>query len=163
MTTQSEELVEQARALSQAEPPDHAAALPLLQRAAELGHGPAMENLGYCYREGLGCEENQDDALYWYEKAADSGQPAAAYHVASILEEQRQEYDETIVAWYRRSAEAGYHQAQYAMGYHYEWGYAVELNTEAALEWYRLAAAQGNEDAIESVQYLLEDAGLADS
>jgi TPR repeat protein len=49
------------------------------------------------------------------------------------------------------------------MGYHYEWGYAVELNTEVALEWYRLAAAQGNEDAIESVQYLLEDAGLADS
>lgn len=126
-------------------------------RAAQLGHGPAMQDLAFHYEEGLGCEESIDEALHWYEKAADHGQPEAAHHVACILEDQRQCYDPTIVEWYRRSADAGYAAAQFSMGYFYEWGYVVELDTKVAEEWYRLAAAQGYEDAVEALRELSDN------
>jgi len=126
-------------------------------RAAELGYGPAMENLAISLETGCGCAADLDEALHWYEKAADCGQHEAAYDVGRVLEQQRQCYDETVVAWYRRSADAGYDEAQYAMGYLYEFGYAVELNTETAARWYRIAAAQGHEGAIDALVDMPDD------
>lgn len=199
MSTQGEQLVEQARELSLSEPPDYEAAVPLLRRAADLGcaeaiyalgdwhhrgraveqddelatafclraarlgYGPAMQDLAVSYEAGLGCQANLDEALHWYEKAADHGQHRAGFAVARILEEQRQCYDETIAAWYRRAAEAGYDEAQYAMGYLYELGYVFELDAEVALEWYRLAAAQGHESAIEAIRDMSDESLPPDS
>jgi hypothetical protein len=57
--------------------------------------------------------------------------------------------------WYRLSAEQGYKESQYAVGFMYENGEGgVAKNPAEALRWYRLAAAQGNDDAAEAVDRL---------
>jgi len=44
----------------------------------------------------------------------------------------------------RKSAEAGYAEAQYQLGLCLETGQGVEKDKDEALRWYRLAAEQGN-------------------
>ncbi len=50
-------------------PGSHQEGFRLLLRAAELGHGPSMKQVGHCYQFGDGVEENMDKAMEWYEKA----------------------------------------------------------------------------------------------
>ena len=41
--------------------------------AAEQGHAQAQYRLGICYDEGSGVEEDEDEAVKWYWKAAEQG------------------------------------------------------------------------------------------
>ncbi len=50
-------------------------ALELFHKAAALGSGPAMFNIGLCYDGGFGVAQSLKDAIAWYEKAADAGVP----------------------------------------------------------------------------------------
>ena len=48
------------------------------------------------------------------------------------------------IVWYRKSAEQGYHKAQFSLGYCYNYGKGVPLNFIEAVEWYQKAVEQGN-------------------
>ena len=50
-----------------------------LQAAAESGHVQAQYMMGVCYAEGRGVERSPENALIWYEKAAEQGHPDAEY------------------------------------------------------------------------------------
>jgi TonB family protein len=52
-------------------------ALLVLRSAAELGHAQAQFDLGRCYERGKGLQANLDEALRWYRKSADQGDPLA--------------------------------------------------------------------------------------
>jgi uncharacterized protein len=52
---------------------DRAAALALLQMAAERGLDVAQADLGLLYLEGRGVPENEQEGLKWLQKAADQG------------------------------------------------------------------------------------------
>lgn len=41
----------------------------LFVRAALLGDGEAMANLGHCYESGSGCASSTKDAIMWYKKS----------------------------------------------------------------------------------------------
>ena len=47
--------------------------LSFIELSAERGHSPAMMKLAYMNQEGIGTKQNASNALYWYQKAADSG------------------------------------------------------------------------------------------
>ena len=59
-------------------PKDLEKAVYWLTAAAEREDEEAMDLLGFCYENGLGVEEDEDAALYWYRCAADCGSKAAA-------------------------------------------------------------------------------------
>ncbi len=48
------------------------------------------------------------------------------------------------VMLYRKSAEQGYHKAQFSLGYCYNYGKGVTRDYIEAVEWYKKAAEQGN-------------------
>ena len=43
------------------------------RKAAEQGHAHAQFNLGLMYSKGKGEEQNYEEAVKWYNKAADQG------------------------------------------------------------------------------------------
>ncbi len=56
--------------------------------------------------------------------------------------------------WYRKAADAGNIDAQYAIGYMYNLGYGVKKDYKEAVRWYQKAAAQGDTYAIEALERL---------
>ncbi|QAA82087.1 sel1 repeat family protein [Aequorivita sp. H23M31] len=48
-------------------------AVPLLEKAAELGSAESQYNLGYCYQAGIGVEQDSEKAVEWYSKSAEQG------------------------------------------------------------------------------------------
>lgn len=62
------------------------------------------------------------------------------YQIGRVVEEDPQQ----AVYWYRKSAEAGFDQAQRNLGVCYFNGYGVEKNLQTATHWYSKAADQGN-------------------
>ncbi len=51
--------------------------------AAEFGHRGAQCNLGYCYQNGMGCEQNMRYAIHFYRKAAEQESGVAEFNLAS--------------------------------------------------------------------------------
>ena len=60
---------------------DAVGALAKWRDAAAKGHPDAMYNIGVCYVEGRGVEQDYEVALRWFRKAAAKGQPDAMYNV----------------------------------------------------------------------------------
>ena len=68
-----------------------------------------------------------------------------------------QDYDEAI-QWYRKAAEQGHADAEYAMGMNYTYGIGVEADLVLAEKWYRKASAQGHTKAKEALEQLQAEA-----
>ncbi len=49
--------------------------------AAEMGHGGAVCNLGYCYQHGLGCKKNLKTAMALYQRGILDGKSVARYNL----------------------------------------------------------------------------------
>jgi len=49
--------------------------LPLLRKAAEAGDGQAMSDLGRMYEYGVGIPQDPAEAVKWFRKAAEAGNP----------------------------------------------------------------------------------------
>ena len=92
-------------------PPD----LPSL--SANQGYAPAQCNLGYCYKNGKGVEQNCDAAVEWYIKAASQGNVTAQYNLAICYESGdgvEQDYKKAI-EYYTLAAENGNKNAAEAL------------------------------------------------
>ena len=59
--------------------------------------------------------------------------------------------------WYRKAAEQGLANAQFALGNMYEQGRGVPQNTSEALQWLRKAEVQGQDKATETIQSILQE------
>ena len=58
------------------------------------------------------------------------------------------------VKWFTKAAKQGHANAQYNLGYCYEYGYGVEKDGLNARFWYNEAARQGQADATEALEKL---------
>ena len=61
------------------------------------------------------------------------------------------------VTWWYAAAEQGDADAQYNLGVCYDDGKGVAKNKQEAAKWYRMAAANGNEDAEKALKWLEAD------
>ena len=56
------------------------------EKAANQGYAQAQYNLGLCYGNGQGVEEDYEKAVFWFEKAANQGYAEAQYFLGWCYE-----------------------------------------------------------------------------
>jgi membrane associated rhomboid family serine protease/TPR repeat protein len=107
--------------------------------------------LGYDALQG-----NRDkDAARWFSEAVKyrSTPPGCWYNLG--VAQQRVGNLPLALSAYRRAAELGDANAQFALGMMYENGYGLPKDTALALQWYRKAADQGSAEALNNVAWTL--------
>jgi TPR repeat protein len=55
-----------------------------LQKIAEQDNAEAQYYLGLCYREGIGIEKNEEEAVKWFRKAAEQDHYDAQKELARL-------------------------------------------------------------------------------
>jgi hypothetical protein len=102
--------------------------------------------LGFVYANGRGVEKDEQQAVYWYSKAADQGSANGQVNLGylyrnglGVLKDEQQ-----AVHWYRKAADQGYANGQFALGNMYRSGRGVLKDDQLAQHWYRKAADQGH-------------------
>jgi hypothetical protein len=102
-----------------------------------------------CYSRGFGAIRNEEAAAYWFQKAAEQGNPAAQFNLGLLHAEGSGVSRDPAAAaeWYRKAALQGYAPAQINLGVAYERGIGVPLDLRQAATWYRRASAGESEAA----------------
>lgn len=135
-------------------------------KSAELGDNYAMDEVGDCYRWGVGVDENINKAKEWYLKAADnenyeamnslgilchnSAQEAADMHSANELYKKANK-------WYRKAIDGGHVVAMANLAHSYLNGMGTDKSTNEAIKWYTKAAEEGYVDAMVSLGKIYSD------
>ncbi len=149
-----------------------------LDRAASNGHSLAQCILGLQYTKGSRVKQSDERALDYYHQAAEGGCAKAQYYLGrcyagdkeetliplSIITAARQRYltkdpsgnsiDQVATAWYLRAAEGGNINAQYFLGRCYYLGRGITYSIANAAFWYRVAARQQHDLAIQELLQL---------
>ena len=134
-------LIQQARAAMDAG--DYETAVPLLQKAADLGDATGQLWLGNCYGEGQGVQQDKKEAVKYYQLAADQGNIAAKYNLAYCYLDGKgvQQDTEKAVELFTSCADQGDAQALYALGYSYFYGDSLEQDYEMIVKKYSMTTA----------------------
>lgn len=86
-------------------------------REAGRGDGHALNMLGRMYFEGLGVDQDRDEAIALLHQAAALGTPAHVHDYAAALEMRDEPGDvEEAAGWYRDAADAGHAPALTSLG-----------------------------------------------
>ena len=112
-------------------------------------------NFEYCKEgEKLYSDKKYEQAIYWFQKAADAGNSAAQKNLAiCYFNGYGVEKDvEKAIYWWQKAADAGNSAAQKNLAFCYLKGDGVEKNVEKAVYWWQKAADAGDSDA----EYMLE-------
>ncbi len=138
-------LVALSRHVLEAEPPDTAAAVDLLTRAANLDYPRAQQSLASLYERGVHGAPQPNLAVHWYHLAARQGLPEAQYSLArlSAADTGNSASLEQALAWYHQASAAGLAEADNNLAHMYEQGLGVARDPERAVALYRRAAEKG--------------------
>lgn len=124
-------------------------AVELYRRAADAGHGAAMDALAECYMQGNGVEQDSARAICLWQQSL-----AAGYHEARLalaecyLEGMGVPQDAArAVALYRQSAREDVPHAFYMLARCYLLGRGVPESRRSALKWLRRAALYRHPEA----------------
>lgn len=129
---------------------------PEIRRLADEGVVEAVFLMGTAYDEGLGVEEDPQQAVVWHRRAALAGHVLGSHNLGNQYAAGRgvPQDPAEAVRWWLPAGEAGDAVVQLRLGEAYEAGRGVEADVETALRWYRDAAARGNVQAAEAVERL---------
>lgn len=122
-----------------------------METAASLGRVEAMNMLGLMYSNSEGTEKNSELAIYWYEQAANKGMAVAMYNLGYEYHYILENYQQAFY-WYQQAVNAEYVSAMTALGDLYYNGLGVAVNKQKALELYKEAADNGDENAIKTLE-----------
>ncbi len=121
---------------------DLASMVKQLKDLAEQGNAAALNDVGMLYFHGVGVERDYIEAARYLKKAADKG------HENAI------QFLESLVGSFKKEAENGDPEYQYAMGVMYLEGINVKKDKKMAKKYLKMAADQGNESAIQALKSL---------
>ncbi|MBQ9694638.1 MAG: SEL1-like repeat protein [Kiritimatiellae bacterium] len=122
-------------------------AVALYREAMNKGHLQAQERLAWCYENGKGIAQSDDQAAELYFKVLQqniNATPTSAevkYRIALKYDELKSYTG--AATWYRKAAEQGHAGAQNNLGTQYANGQGVAQSWHEAVKWYRKAAEQG--------------------
>lgn len=109
---------------------------------AEKGFLDCQVFVGWMYLQGEGVPKNEDSAMEWYEKAAQSGSAEAQFRLAKLYAKRRN-YSEAF-RFYDQAAAQNYSPALFRLGWVYETGRGVDQNVQKAFSYYERSGALGN-------------------
>jgi TPR repeat protein len=121
---------------------NHAEAERWWRLAAGQSHALAQTALGRHYQFGWGVARDYNEAVRWYNAAANQGVADAGCNMGQIFFECNQVQE--AVKWWDRAAAAGHALAQYNLGNTY---FHKLRNVQEAARWWGLSAAQGYAEA----------------
>jgi tetratricopeptide (TPR) repeat protein len=119
----------------------HEEAAHMLRKAAELGHGKAMSDLGALYSNGIGVSEDWEEAVKWWTKAVQAGDSEAIYNVGVYHYKQGQ-FSKAFL-WFHEAATRGIAAGMMRVGSMHMKGEGVPEDSEEGLRWVRAAAKAG--------------------
>lgn len=118
----------------------------LLIKAANKKDANSQFQLAICYFNGEGVIQDDNQAIFWCQKAAEQGLVEAQFVLGECYQ-----YGEGVpqnhteaVKWYKLAAKKGYAPAQVNLGICYYYGYGVSLNPKKGVYWFQKAADQGD-------------------
>jgi len=117
-----------------------------LQTAGNLGLGEASFLLAQLYHLGEVVEQNVNEALVWYEKAADQGNVSAMSKLGYLYQDGVGVVADLKKAfsYYTRAASRGNASAQVNLGTMYAEGSGVEVDNVKAVYFFEKAALEGH-------------------
>ncbi|RHZ69958.1 hypothetical protein Glove_276g13 [Diversispora epigaea] len=115
-------------------------------KSAEGGNLKGQNNLGYCYKYGIGITKDEGKAFQWYLKSAEGGNSNGqnnlgnCYHfgIGTMKDEEK------AFQWYLKSAEGGNGNGQKNLGNYYRDGIGTIKDEGKAFRWYLKSAEGGN-------------------
>ncbi|KAI2634580.1 hypothetical protein GGS21DRAFT_490647 [Xylaria nigripes] len=137
-----------------------------IEKAAYLGFAKAQLKMGQAYELcQLGCEFMPSHSLHYYGLAARQGQPEASLGVSRWFlfgyEDEFAKNEQLAFMYAQMAAKTKLPTGEFAMGYYYEIGIAVEKDIREARRWYELAAEHGNQDAAARLEGLSQSKTLS--
>lgn len=130
--------------------PGHAIAIepdiPRIQANAARGSIEQEIELAGAYFEGRGVSRDEKQAAYWYEKAANSGDPSAQQQIGFFYEAGIgvQRDPARAASWFQRAVSGGSVSAKVNLGVAYMWGSGVRKDPELGTRLFREAAEKGS-------------------
>ena len=120
--------------------------IPRLQADAQRGSIKQEVELGAAYLAGRGVAQDEKQAAYWFEKAANAGDPGAQKQIGYFYEAGiGVERDPAQAArWFQRAVAGGLISAKVNLGVAYLLGHGVKKDTALAEDLFHQAFAQGN-------------------
>ncbi|MBV9576753.1 MAG: sel1 repeat family protein [Gammaproteobacteria bacterium] len=105
--------------------------------------------MGVRYLLGRGAVQNDQKAFYYFNRAAEDGDPLAQNELAYLYaagKGTKQDYTQAL-NWYQKAADHGLASAQYNLALMYLYGLGTPKNKTLALNWLQKSAAHGFEPA----------------
>ncbi len=136
--------------------PNRGEAFKWFSMAANLGDKDAEGRLALCYRQGIGCEQDNAKALAMFQSLAAKSNSYAECQLGNMYEKGDgvEKNVEKSLEWYQRAASHGHKWAaehvkdvEFRLGDMYAEGKDVEHDVEKALEWYLKAVSHGHPNA----------------
>jgi len=127
-------------------------------KAAEMGDRDAQFNVGYSYVYGLGVAPDLNLAIQWFKKAADQGDEDAEKRLeeckrrAAINLDYCERHAKFAFSRSLETAKMGHLPAQFNVGHSYLTGNGVAPDLNLAIQWFKKAADQGDEDAVKLLE-----------
>jgi len=120
--------------------------IPRIQTGAERGSIQQQIELAAAYLAGRGVPRDEKQAAYWYEKAANAGDPGAQQQIGFFYQAGiGVERDPTRAAqWFERAVAGGMISAKVNLGVAYVWGLGERKDPVFAARLFRDAAQKGS-------------------
>ena len=105
----------------------------------------ALYHLGRLYENGWGVEKNEEKALDFYKKSAETGEEKSALKVgnAYYLGKGVVKSHAEAFRWYKKAAEKGNYAALYNIGLMFDEGTGVRKDPVKAFEYYKKSGDMG--------------------
>jgi TPR repeat protein len=100
--------------------------------------------LGAAYLAGRGVHQNYAQSAYWYERAANAGDPLAQNEIGYFYQTGTGVTQDSAraVQWYQRAADGGFLEARVNLGIAYLWGVGVKKDAQLGYELIHEAAVR---------------------
>jgi len=119
------------------------------------GLGEACRAIGQMYEKGEDLPKDAGLAAAWYEKATENGDREAKVNLAALYLNAA-DYSHAR-HWCEAAANEKYPGGYYCLGYLYQHGSGVDLNSKEALRWYEQAANVGNMASMQALARMYEN------
>jgi TPR repeat protein len=121
-------------------PEDARKAFLLNAQAAESGMRDAVLAMGWFYLNGVGVEQDAEQAKHWYRKSARQGDPLAMFSLGQMAYDQRDHADALV--WFRRAADKGHAKSLFWIGKLFWRGQGVPVDRKQAMVLFQKAAVE---------------------